>query len=66
MTTRDAAQEVLKSYWKSIEAFDRKYSETGNINYLIQMTHLKKMCMEVMGRVKDGESDSYTDPKGRC
>ena len=53
--TRDASQEVLKSYWRSIEKFDRMYSETGNINYLVQMTHLKRMCMEVMGKVKENE-----------
>ena len=66
MSSRDAAHEVLKTYWKSIETFDRKYAETGDVNYLVQMNHLKKMCMEVMGRITDGESDSYTDPKGRC
>ena len=66
MSSRDAAHGVLKTYWASIEKFDRLYAETGDVNYLVQMNHLKKMCMEVMGRITDGESDSYTDPKGRC
>ena len=65
-TTRELAHTVLKSYWTSIEKFDRKYAETGDVNYLVQMNHLKKMCMEVMEKVTDGESNSYTDPKGRC
>ena len=65
-TTRDNATKVLKSYWASIEKFDRKYAETGDPNALVQLNHLKKMCMEVMEKVTDGESNSYTDPKGRC
>ena len=53
---REDATPVLEKYWKSIEIFDRKYAETGDINYLNQMNGLIRQSLEIMNRVTDEEN----------
>ena len=55
---RETATPVIEKYWKSIEEFDRKYAETGDINYLNQMNGLIKQCLEIMNRVTISENSN--------
>ena len=45
---KKSTTELLKKHWESIDEFDRKYSETGDPNYLVQLKLLKKQCLEIL------------------
>ena len=49
-TNRKEITEILKKHWKSIEIFDRKWAETGDVNYKNQLILLKKQCEEILER----------------
>ena len=54
-TNREQVTEVLKKHWKSIDEFDRKWAETGDLNYYNQLILLKKQCKEILEKYYDSE-----------
>ena len=53
---RLTATPVLKKIWKSIDKFDRLYTETGDPNHLVQLEGMKAQCKRIMKLVKKNES----------
>ena len=47
---------LIQSYWKKIDEFDRKFTETGDVNYKILLDHNKTLVMGVMEHIKSLES----------
>lgn len=53
---RASASKVLQKYWTSIDKYDRKFYETGDINYKVQADLLRKNCKEIMQKVHNYEA----------
>ena len=46
---------LIHSYWAKIDEFDRKYHETGDVNYKILVNHNKTLVMGIMAKIKSTE-----------
>ena len=46
---------LIHSYWAKIDEFDRKYQETGDVNYKILVNHNKTLVMGIMAKIKSTE-----------
>ena len=62
---RETATPVLKKLWDSIHVFERKWHETGDVNYLNQMNGLIKQSLEIMNNVTNQENEENLREDGR-
>ena len=53
--SKEQTTELLKKHWKSIDEFDRKWAETGDMNYWTQLILLKKQCKEILKKYYESQ-----------
>lgn len=58
---RASYRSLIQSFWDKIQEFDRKYAETGDVNYKILLKHNKDLVIGIMAKIKSIEEQENED-----